>query len=582
MRTILIRTTFVAAVITIPGVGAASAQAPPRPAAPVAPAPAETVRQLTIEEAVRLALDNNLGIQIARFNPQVQDLSVAQARSAWVPNFTTLVQGAGTSTPNSGFLSGANTGQNKTTTGRVLSNVGIVQQTPWGGSYSVGWDSTRSTTSNVLSSFSPQLQSSLSLEIRQPLLRNFSIDNLRQQVILSEKDRDVSDFQLQQTIATTSRAVRNAYWDLAYANASLAVQQQSLDLARESLRETNARIQIGTTPPIDAVEAQAEIAARQQAVIVAEAQIETSQDNLRALIFNQSSPDFWTTRIAPTELPAFEPTAVDVDGAVRNALQNRTDLLQARKSLESADINIKYYRNQTLPDVTAIVDYGLTGLGGTPVARSNSFGIPVAIPAGTARTFGSVLGDLFGNQYPSWTLGLSINYPLGRSQQEANLARAQLQTTQAETQLKNAELQVVTQVRNIARQVVTNERLVDSTRAARDLAEQRLDAEQKKLAAGTSTNFLVFQAQRDLAQARNDELNAILGYNRAQIDLQTVQVAPVAGANTATTVATATSNNIGNNVGTATNTPATATTTTTGTATATANQGTRNGAGGTQ
>lgn len=580
MRTILIRTTFVAAVITIPGVGAASAQAPPRPAAPVAPAPAETVRQLTIEEAVRLALDNNLGIQIARFNPQVQDLSVAQARSAWVPNFTTLVQGAGTSTPNSGFLSGANTGQNKTTTGRVLSNVGIVQQTPWGGSYSVGWDSTRSTTSNVLSSFSPQLQSSLSLEIRQPLLRNFSIDNLRQQVILSEKDRDVSDFQLQQTIATTSRAVRNAYWDLAYANASLAVQQQSLDLARESLRETNARIQIGTTPPIDAVEAQAEIAARQQAVIVAEAQIETSQDNLRALIFNQSSPDFWTTRIAPTELPAFEPTAVDVDGAVRNALQNRTDLLQARKSLESADINIKYYRNQTLPDVTAIVDYGLTGLGGTPVARSNSFGIPVAIPAGTARTFGSVLGDLFGNQYPSWTLGLSINYPLGRSQQEANLARAQLQTTQAETQLKNAELQVVTQVRNIARQVVTNERLVDSTRAARDLAEQRLDAEQKKLAAGTSTNFLVFQAQRDLAQARNDELNAILGYNRAQIDLQTVQVAPVAGANT--TVATATSNNIGNNVGTATNTPATATTTTTGTATATANQGTRNGAGGTQ
>jgi HAE1 family hydrophobic/amphiphilic exporter-1 len=573
MRTTLIRTTFVAAVVTTLGVGAASAQVPPRPAAPTAPAPGEAVRQLTIEEAVRLALDNNLGIQIARFNPQMQDLSVAQARSAWVPNFTTLVQGAGTSTPNSGFLSGANTGQNKTTTGRVLSNVGIVQQTPWGGSYSVGWDSARSTTSNVFSNFSPQLQSSLSLEIRQPLLRNFSIDNLRQQVILSEKDRDISDFQLQQTVATTSRAVRNAYWDLAYANASLAVQQQSLDLARESLRETNARIQIGTTPPIDAVEAQAEIAARQQAVIVAEAQIETAQDNLRALIFNQSSPDFWTARIAPTELPAFEPAAVDVDGAVRNALQNRTDLLQARKSLESADINIKYYRNQTLPDVTAIVDYGLTGLGGTPVARTNSLGIPVAIPDGTSRTFGSVLGDLFGNQYPSWTLGLSISYPLGRSQQEANLARAQLQTTQAETQLKNAELQVVTQVRNVARQVVTSERLVDSTRATRDLAEQRLDAEQKKLAAGTSTNFLVFQAQRDLAQARNDELNAILAYNRAQIDLQTVQVAPVAGTNTA--IATATSNSIGNSVGTATNTPATAATT--------ANQPTRTGTtGGTQ
>jgi outer membrane protein len=559
MRTSFMRTALLTAITTVIGLTSASAQTSARQAATLAVTPGEDVRQLTIDEAVRLALDNNLGIQIARFNPQVQDLSVALARSAWVPAFTTLVEGAGASTPNSGFLSGASTGQNKTTTGRVLSNVGVVQQTPWGGSYSVGWDSTRSTTSNVLSSFSPQLQSSLSLDIRQPLLRNFSIDNLRQQVILSEKDRDIADFGLQQTVATTSRAVRNAYWDLAYANASLVVQQQSLDLARESLRETNARIQIGTTAPIDAVEAQAEVAARQQNVIVAEAQIETAQDNLRALVFNQSSPDFWTTRIAPTELPAFQPTTVDVDGAVRSALQNRTDLLQARKSLESADINIKYYRNQTLPDVTAILDYGLTGLGGTPVVRTNGLGIPVAVPLGISRNFGSVLGDLFGNQYPSWTLGLSISYPIGHSPQEANLARAQLQTTQAETQLKNAELQVVTQVRNVARQVVTSERLIDSTRAARELAEQRLDAEQKKLAAGTSTNFLVFQAQRDLAQARNDELNAILAYNRAQIDFQTVQIAPVVGANTST-AATATSGNVGTGVTTITNATGTATT----------------------
>jgi len=558
MRTTLIRTTFVAAVIAMSG-ASASGQTAARPAAPLTAASGEQVRSLTIDEAVRLALDNNLGIQIARFNPQVQDLAVALARSAWVPNFTTLVEGVGTTTPNSGFLSGATSGQNKTTTGRMLSNVGLVQQTPWGGSYSIGWDSTRSTTSNVFSNFSPQLQSSLSIDIRQPLLRDFSIDNLRREVILSEKDRDISDFQLQQTISTTSRAVRNAYWDLAYANASLAVQRQSLDLANESLRETNARIQIGTTPPIDAVEAQAEVAARQQSVIVAEAQIETAQDNLRALVFNQSAPDFWTTRIVPTELPAFEPTPVDVDAAVRNALQMRTDLLQARKSLESADINIKYFRNQTLPDVSAILDYGLTGLGGTPVARTNTLGIPVAVPIGTPRNFGSVLGDLFGNQYPSWTVGLSISYPLGHSPQEANLARAQLETVQAETQLKNAELQVVTQVRNVARQVTTSERLVDSTRAARALAEQRLDAEQKKLAAGTSTNFLVFQAQRDLAQARNDELNAILAYYRAQTDFQTVQVAPVAGGNTST-LATATVGNVGTGVTAAANTPATPTT----------------------
>jgi outer membrane protein len=559
MRTTSIQALLISIVVSGFGAGSVAAQTSARPQAPPVTASGEQGRPLTIDEAVRLALDNNLGIQIARFNPQVQDLSVALARSAWTPSFTTVIQGASAATPNSGFLSGATTGQNKTTTGRMLSNVGLFQPTPWGGSYSLGWDSTRSTTTNVFSNFSPQLQSSLSFDIRQPLLRNFSIDNLRLQVIQSQKDRDIADFQLQQSIATTSRAVRNAYWDLAYANASLLVQRQSLDLANESLRETNARIQIGTTPPIDAVEAQAEVAAREQAVIVAEAQIETAQDNLRALVLNQSAPDFWTTRFVPTELPAFEPTAVDVDAAVRNALQMRTDLLQARKSLEAADVNIKYFRNQTLPDVTATFDYGLTGLGGTPVARVNNLGIPVNLPAGLSRSFGSVLGDLFGNQFPSWTVGLNIAYPLGHSQQEANLARAQLETTQAETQLKNAELQVVTQVRNVGRQVVTGERLVDSTRAARGLAEQRLDAEQKKLAAGTSTNFLVFQAQRDLAQARNDELNAILSYYRAQTDFETVQIAPVLGANT-TNLATATSGNILTGVTAVTNGPATATT----------------------
>ena len=559
MRTTSIQALLISVVVSGFGAGSVAAQTSARPQAPPVTASGEQGRSLTIDEAVRLALDNNLGIQIARFNPQVQDLSVALARSAWTPSFTTVIQGASAATPNSGFLSGATTGQNKTTTGRMLSNVGLFQPTPWGGSYSLGWDSTRSTTTNVFSNFSPQLQSSLSFDIRQPLLRNFSIDNLRLQVIQSQKDRDIADFQLQQSIATTSRAVRNAYWDLAYANASLVVQRQSLDLANESLRETNARIQIGTTPPIDAVEAQAEVAAREQAVIVAEAQIETAQDNLRALVLNQSAPDFWTTRFVPTELPAFEPTAVDVDAAVRNALQMRTDLQQARKSLEAADVNIKYFRNQTLPDVTATLDYGLTGLGGTPVARVNNLGIPVNLPAGLSRSFGSVLGDLFGNQFPSWTVGLNIAYPLGHSQQEANLARAQLETTQAETQLKNAELQVVTQVRNVGRQVVTDERLVDSTRAARGLAEQRLDAEQKKLAAGTSTNFLVFQAQRDLAQARNDELNAILSYYRAQTDFETVQIAPVLGANT-TNLATATSGNILTGVTAVTNGPATATT----------------------
>ena len=276
------RTTSIFAALFIAG---AAAIAPASAQAQTSGAP---VRTLTIEEAVRLALDNNLGVQIARINPQISDLSVALARAAWLPTFSTTVQGSNASTPNSSFLSGGATGQSGISNGRLSSNIGLLQQTPWGGSYQVGWDSTRSTTTNLFSNFSPQLQSSLSLNIRQPLLRNFGIDNLRQQVIVSEKNREIADIGVEQTVATTSRAVRNAYWDLAYAVASLSVQQQSLDLARESLRETNARIQIGTTPPIDAVAAEAEVAQREQAVILAQEQIESAQDALRSLIDRKS------------------------------------------------------------------------------------------------------------------------------------------------------------------------------------------------------------------------------------------------------------------------------------------------------
>jgi outer membrane protein len=505
---------------------------------PVAAAPGEQVRRLTVDEAVRLAVENNLGIQIARVNPLIQDLAVAVARSAWAPTFNTTMQGSSTDTPNNSFLSGSLS--DKTTNGRVASNVGVTQQTKWGGSYSVGWDSTRSTTTNLFSNFSPQLQSSLSIDITQPLLRNFSIDNARQQVRLSEKNREIADVDVRQTLATTSRL------------------QQSLDLARESLRETNTRIQIGTTPPIDAVEAEAEVALRDEAVIVAQAQIETAQDTLRALVFNPSAPDFWTTRIEPSDLPAFAPVPVDVDGVVRNALEMRSDLEQARKSIEANDITIGYFRNQSLPDVTASFNYGLTGLGGTQFLRG--VGFPGPIIGQTQRSFGSVLGDLFGNQFPSWTASLNISYPLGRSQQEASLARARLQSSQAQTQLRNAELQVVTQVRNVARQVQTNQKRVESTRVSRGLAEQRLDAEQRKLAAGTSTNFIVFQTQRDLAQARNNELSAILDYNRSVVDLETIQQTPISGGTGTVTAAT---------TGTTTTTTGTTTTATTTGATAT-------------
>lgn len=515
--------------------GAAQQPAPSSQAPGAQPSTAGPVRRLSADEAVKLALENNLGIKIARFEPEISDLTIRQARAGWTPSFNTELQSTGATQPSNSFLSGAQ--GNSITNDQFVSSFGVRQALRWGGNYSVSWDGSRSTTNNLFTNFSPQLRSTMSFNYAQSLLRGRNIDDIRQQLQVGYKNREISDVDVQETLASTMRTVRRAYWDLAYANAYSAVQQQSLELAQESLRNTRSRVEIGTTPPIDIVEAEAEVATRQEAVIVAQAQIANAEDTLRALVFDPSAPDFWTMHIETTELPPFQPSAVDVDGAVRNALDRRTDLQRAKKSLEVNDINIRYLHNQTLPQMDAQVGYGLQGLGGTQFERGAGF--PGPIIGQTQRGFGSVLGDLFSNTFPNWSAQLTVSYPLGTSAQEANLARTRLQQSRAMTQLQNQQLQVSTQVRLVARQVQTNQQRVETTRASRQLAERRLEAEQRKFQAGTSTSFLVFQAQRDLSQARNNELRAILDYNQSVVDFETVQEVPLAGGGSSTT-ATAT------------------------------------------
>jgi outer membrane protein len=496
------------------------------PAVRQAAASGTQVRRLTADEAVRLAAENNLGIQIARFDPQIESLNGVSARRAWTPTISSSAQQNSNTSPPNSFLSGA---QGALNSDQFSMTTEVQQQLPWfGASYAAGFDSSRSTSNNFFSNFNPQLQSSLSFNYIQPILRGFAIDNAREQVQLSQKNLEIADVGVRETLTATSRTVRNAYWELKYQIAVLQVAQQSLELAEESLRNTRSRIEIGTTPPIDAVEAEAEVATRREAVIVAEAQIETAQDTLRALVYNPSMPDFWTIRVEPIDMPSVEQMSVDVDGAIRNALDRRTDLQQARKSMEATDINIRFLKDQTKPEVTARFDYGLRAIGGVQFVRAPGIGLsPGEVIGEQHRGLGSVLGDLLTNDFPAWTLSVNFSKPIGRSSQEANLARTRLQQTKSETQLKNQELQVTTQVRQAAREVVTDQQRVQTTRASREFAERRLEAEQRKFAAGTSTNFLVFQAQRDLAVSRNNELRAILDYNQSKVDLETVQEVPL-------------------------------------------------------
>ena len=481
-------------------------------------------RRLSMNDAVEMALEQNLTIQVERLNPQLQDLSIATVRAAWAPTLSTTFQNNDQQRPSSTQLDG---GAISTYTTAFSNDIGISQLTKWGGNYNVSWNSSTQSTSNFFTSFNPSVRSTVNFNYSQPLLRNFKIDNARQQLLISTKNREISDVQLRETIVSTVRQVKNAYWQLSYAIASLAVQQQSLELAKESLRNNQIRVEVGTMAPIDIVEAQAEVARNEETVIVAESNIEEAEDGLRALIMDPVTPNFWNINLEPTDTPLLQTREIDIDAAVRNALSKRTDLSRVRKNLENVDVNIRYYKNQTLPDVNFQMNYSAQGVGGTKLTRDSFFGGNVI--DSVTKGYGSVLGDVFTSDFPTWTFGFTVGYPIGTSTADVNLVRSRLQRRQTETQIKSTELQVVGEVRRVGREVNTNLKRVDATGSARQLAEQRLEAEQKKFAVGMSTSFLVFQAQRDLAQARNNELGAILDYNRAIVDFDAVQEASLTG-----------------------------------------------------
>jgi outer membrane protein len=490
--------------------------------------PGEVVRRISIDESVRLAMEQNLGIRIQRFDPGIQDTGVSLARAAWVPAFSSTVSKNSNQQPNTSSLAGT---LSSITSGTFAANASLVQQLPWNGAnYTLNWNNSRFTTTNISNFVNPQLTSSLSAVLQQPLLRNFSIDQIRQQVQLSKKVRDLSDINLDSVVTQTLRNVRNAYWDLSYSINNLKAQQESLALSRQSLKDNQKRVEIGTMAPIDIVQAQAEVATNESAVIVAEAAIKQAQDALRALILDPATPDFWNVAFDPSDAASFDERVIDVDAAVRNAMDKRSDIRGAKNAIQQSDINIKFYSNQIKPDVNAQVSYGAVGIGGTATSGGYNPITGETSPVQTIiRSYGSALGDAFSNAYPQWAVGVQVGYPLGANTAHANLARVKLEYDQAQAALKNQQLQVVTQVRTAARNVKTNQQLVQSARASRELQEKKLEAEEKKLAAGMSSPFFVVQAQRDLSLARTVEIRAISDYNKSLVDFEAVQQVPING-----------------------------------------------------
>ena len=486
------------------------------------PAQARRVFDLTVDDAIERALDRNLDIAVERLNPQLQDMSVAEANSAFMPNLSSSFDVGHSLRPSQSQLDG--TGQ---LTRRAIDSergnavLGLEQSVRWyGGRYSIDWNNARTETNNVFFSYNPSYTSNVALSYTQPLLRGFRIDDPRRRLLVSRINRHISDIDLRETIANTLAEVRRAYWDLVYAKASVGVQQQALDLAERLVRDNRARVEIGTMAPIDIVQAQSEAAARRQSLAEAEQQLRTAEIALKQMIVDGTDDAAWDVEINAVDRPVLDQGPIDVDAAIRTALDARTDVARTRRQQEINDVTLQNLENATLPALDLVGSLRLQGQGGTE--RISPFlGGPasVTIPGG----YGDALDDVFRADFPDWSVRLQLSYPLGQSAQKAAHARARLQVQQTRAQLRQIELRIAAEVTNAAVQIESVQERIDAARAARELAEEQLEAEESKFEVGTSTNFFVVQAQRDLATARDSELRAILDYQNAVIEFERVQ-----------------------------------------------------------
>ena len=494
---------------------------------------------ITLDDAVKFALERNLDIAVQRLNPEINDIAYASIKSVYHPNLTSLISTQSTTNASTSTISGASAGA-PVVVGVNNYNGGIAQSIPWGGgNATIQLNNTKNTTTSFNTLFNPTFQPNWSGSYVQPLFRNFSIDSTRRSLQVTKINRDISDLQLKATITNTLSNVRNAYWDYVFAVQAVEVAQKSLDLASNLVRDNQTRVEVGTMAPIDVVQAQSEQATRRQTLVAAQATKRTTELALKRLIVAGTQDPNWSVRLDPTDRPDFRADPIDIEAAVRRALSERSDLEIAKKNIEANDVTLRYLVDQMRPQADLSATYGLVGLGGSqytydPTQTGVNRTPNGSIPGG----YTDALSTLFHSNYPRWTVAMNFSYPLGVSSQQASVARARVQLNQVQAQTKQIELQVATDVTNAALTAQSAIESVQAAQAAREFAQKKLEAEQSKFEVGMSTNYFVVQAQRDLADAQNTELRQILNYRKSLVELERLQSTTLSNLNI--TVLTAT------------------------------------------
>ncbi|MEW5900595.1 MAG: TolC family protein [Acidobacteriota bacterium] len=466
-------------------------------------------KSLSLQDCILIALRNNLGIRSAVLSPELAETNVVWAKEKFMPRLSFGLNRQNNSSASYSFIEAAE----KVTSQYSDVAASVWQATPSGGSVSVSLSTYKSESNRSFQTINPRYGSTLSFSFSQPLLRNFGPKMSRREIIISLNNQDIAEGQLQAVLLDTVFNVEQAYWNLIYAVENLRVKQQSLQLAKDLLAKNKREVEVGMVAPIEILSAEAAVATREADILQAEIAVANSEDLLKTIINIAAEEGSGLATVIPSDAPTEEPKSIAVDEALQIAIANRPDLRMTQIGLKNKELNVAYARNQILPDINIYAAYWSPGISGTQLLYQDNnplTGIVVGrIPGGA----GSSLRDALGLKYDNWSIGLQVSIPISsltsRSQHEAS----KITYEQSLIDLENLEQRIFLEVRTAVRAAEINYKRVLAYRAARELAENKLEAEEKKLKVGLSTNYVVLQYQRDLADVRTAELKALIEYN---------------------------------------------------------------------
>jgi HAE1 family hydrophobic/amphiphilic exporter-1 len=470
---------------------------------------------LTLEEAIKLALENNNDIDASRNDRQIAEFNLRGSRGVFDPLLAGESYYESATIPTASLIGGAVNGA--VTQRRFFGSAGISGFTPgFGGSYAIRFDASRFTTSNTNAFLNPQYPSVLSFSYVQPLFRDRSIDSNRRNIEISKRNVNISDSQFKQRAANVVAAVEQAYWDLTFALRFLQVQIDALKQARDSFESNQRLVEKGVLAPIEIVAATERIATLEQAVHLAQEGVTRTENTLKTLLLNDRSSLQWSFAITPVSPIEQETPRISLEIAVEEAIRNRPEIEQLEEASAINAIDQRFYRNQAKPTIDLVGSYASQGLAGTetPAAINPTTGLSRVPPNLVGGLFAS-LGNLAAQDYPTYRIGVSIGIPWGNTVAKANLGRSLVEADRLGNIRAQTEQVIEAEVRNAIQALRSAEARLSSAVIARTAAEQLAESEERQFRVGITTFYLVQQRQIDLIIARSRELQAQTDRNKA-------------------------------------------------------------------